>query len=86
MTEPRTTLHDRGLAQALTEAVMARTRKAARWVVVGQSQNGEILFAVGPFETSEKADAWAKQHLTSPAEGSGLRYYITDLRSPDSSP
>ncbi len=52
------------------------------WVVVGQSQNGEILFVVGPFATSAEGDTWAGRHLRSPAKGSGLRYYITELRAP----
>lgn len=61
---------------------MARAARSKQWVVVGQSQNGEILFVVGPFETSDTADAWAKIHLTSPDKGSGLRYYITELQGP----
>jgi len=62
---------------------MAQKVKGGRWVVVGQSQNGEILFVVGPFETSATGDTWAKEHLTSSAKGSGLRYYITELRGPE---
>ncbi len=60
-----------------------KAKGGTRWVVVGQAQNGDILFVVGPFSTSGKADTWAKAHLTSPAAGSGLRYYITELRGPE---
>jgi hypothetical protein len=59
------------------------TTRAREWVVVGQSQNGEILFVVGPFQTSQTGDTWARQHLTGPVKGSGLRYYITELRTPE---
>ncbi len=63
---------------------MAPKAKAGMsWVVVGQAQNGDIRFVVGPFDTSAKADAWAKAHLTSPAAGSGLRYFITELGGPE---
>ncbi len=60
-----------------------KAKTGTRWVVVGQAQDGDILFVVGPFKTSGEGDAWAKQHLTSPAAGSGLRYYITELRGPE---
>lgn len=61
---------------------MTQDARGKRWVVVGQSQNGEIRFVVGPFDTSDKGDAWAKGHLTGPVRGSGLRYYITELQDP----
>jgi hypothetical protein len=76
-------MHEGGQVLPATEARVTQKTKAAKWVVVGQSQNGEILFVVGPFESSGDGDTWAKQHLTSPAEGSGLRYYITELRGPE---
>ncbi|MFB3817943.1 MAG: hypothetical protein ACE147_09800 [Candidatus Methylomirabilales bacterium] len=61
---------------------MAQDAQWNGWVVVGQSQNGDILFVVGPFDTSDRGDAWAKGHLTGPVRGSGLRYYITEMQAP----
>jgi len=65
---------------------MPRRVQPVSWVVVGQAQNGDILFVRGPFVTSDTADAWAKRHLTAPTQGSGLRYYITEMQDPERPP